>query len=130
MLQQPPSADAPEPLSVERGLPLAAPAYSVSTRHQAGTYFREGGQPASLAAWTDPEVNAASSDFFRDTLLTMESAYVRPRFDGFVRFFESAGIEINRCLRGQRTDGQLIGWLNDYYAASRSAMQQQARARS
>jgi len=102
----------------------------VSKRHQAGTYFREGGQPASLAAWTDPEVNAASSDFFRDTLLTMESAYVRPRFDGFVRFFESAGIEINRCLRGQRTDGQLIGWLNDRYAASRSAMQQQARARS
>jgi multiple sugar transport system substrate-binding protein len=101
----------------------------VSKEHQGGTYFREGGQPASLAAWTDPEVNAASSDFFRDTLLTLESAYVRPRFDGFVRFFESAAREINRCLRGQGTDEQLIGWLNDHYAASRSGLPQ-ARQRS
>jgi multiple sugar transport system substrate-binding protein len=108
---------------------IAYAKWLVSKQHQAGRYFQEGGQPASLAAWTDPEVNAASNDFFRDTLPTLESAYVRPRFDGFVRFFECAGIEINRCLRGQRTDEQLIGWLNDHYAASRSAIQQ-VRARS
>jgi multiple sugar transport system substrate-binding protein len=101
----------------------------VAEPHQRGTYFREGGQPASLAAWTDPEVNAASDGFFKDTLRSLQSAYVRPRFDGFVRFFEAAGIEINRCLRGQCTDAQVIEWLNDHYAASRSA-RQLARRRS
>ncbi|HXY50713.1 MAG TPA: extracellular solute-binding protein [Terriglobales bacterium] len=93
----------------------------VSPEHQRGTYFREGGQPASLAAWTDAQVNAVSNDFFRATLRTLEGAYVRPRFDGFVPFFEAAGIEINRCLRGEGTDDRLIRWLNEHYATSRSA---------
>ena len=86
---------------------LAAIAYAkwlVSPEHQRGIYFREGGQPASLTAWTDSSVNAASDDFFAGTLQTLQTAYVRPRFDGFVRFFEDAGIEINRCLRGEIKD--------------------------
>jgi multiple sugar transport system substrate-binding protein len=93
----------------------------VSESHQRGTYFREGGQPASLGAWKDPGVNAASDDFFSGTLRTLQCAYVRPRFDGFVRFFEAAGIEINRCLRGHCTDVQVTDWLNEHYPASRNA---------
>lgn len=95
----------------------------VSTEHQSGTYFKQGGQPGSLAAWTDPQVNAASNNFFRDTLLTLQTAYVRPRFDGFVRFFEAAGIEINRCLRGECKDEQLIDFLNRRYATTYNAAQ-------
>jgi len=41
---------------------------------------------------------------------------VRPRFDGFVRFFEAAGIEINCCLRGETIDLQLINSLNKRFA--------------
>jgi multiple sugar transport system substrate-binding protein len=66
-------------------------------------------------------VNAASDDFFAGTLQTLQTAYVRPRFDGFVRFFEAAGIEINRCLRGEIKDAALIRWLNDRYASQRTA---------
>jgi len=103
---------------------LEAIAYAkwlVSPEHQRGIYFREGGQPASLAAWTDSSVNAASDDFFAGTLQTLQTAYVRPRFDGFVRFFEVAGIEINRCLRGEIKDVALIRWLNDHYASQQLA---------
>ena len=103
---------------------LEAIAYAkwlVSPEHQRGTYFREGGQPASLAAWTDSSVNAACDDFLADTLQTLQTAYVRPRFDGFVRFFEVAGIEINRCLRVEIKDVALIRWLNDHYASQRLA---------
>jgi multiple sugar transport system substrate-binding protein len=89
--------------------------------HQKGTYFRGGGQPASLAAWTDPSVNAACEAFFAGTLQTLQTAYVRPRFDGFVRFFEAAGVEINHCLRGQVSDAALIAWLNKHYAAQWAA---------
>jgi multiple sugar transport system substrate-binding protein len=96
----------------------------VSPEHQRGIYFREGGQPASLSAWTDSSVNVAADGFFSDTLQTLQTAYVRPRFDGFVRFFEAAGIEINRCLRGEVKDAALIRWLNERYATQRVAARQ------
>ncbi|MGA7925336.1 MAG: extracellular solute-binding protein [Candidatus Sulfotelmatobacter sp.] len=104
--------------------PLEAITYAkwlVSPEHQRGTYFREGGQPASLAAWTDPSVGAMADGFFSDTLETLQTAYVRPRFDGFVRFFEAAGVQINRCLGGELKDAGLIRWMNDHYAMQRVA---------
>ena len=101
---------------------IAYAKWLVSPEHQRGTYFREGGQPASLEAWTEPSVNAATDNFFSGTLQTLQTAYLRPRFNGFVRFFEAAGIEINRCLRGEVKDATLIQWLNDRYSAQRVAM--------
>ena len=100
---------------------IAYAKWLVSPGHQSGTYFREGGQPASLAAWIDPSVNVMTDNFFSDTLRTLQTAYLRPRFDGFVGFFEAAGIEINRCLRGELKDADLIRWLNDNYARQRVA---------
>jgi multiple sugar transport system substrate-binding protein len=107
--------------SAHKAEAVAYAKWLASPEHQRGTYFREGGQPASLAAWTDPLVNAAAEDFFSATLPTLQEAYVRPRFDGFVRFFEAAGIKINRCLRGEIKDAALIRWLNERYAAQRMA---------
>ncbi len=106
-------------VSGESNHPMEAVAYAkwlASPEHQRGTYFHEGGQPASLAAWTDPETDRAAGGFFSGTLRTLQTAYVRPRFDGFVRFFEAAGIEINRCLRGEIQDAGLIDGLNLRYA--------------
>jgi multiple sugar transport system substrate-binding protein len=106
-------------VSAKSAYPAEAVAYAkwlASSEHQRGIYFREGGQPASLSAWIDPEVDRIAGGFFSGTLPTLLAAYVRPRFDGFVRFFEAAGIEINRCLQGGIEDFQLIEWLNMYYA--------------
>jgi len=95
----------------------------VSRQHQRGTYFCEGGQPASLSAWLDPAIDSAASGFFSGTLQTLQTAYLRPRFDGFVWFFESAGIEINKCLRGLVGDADLIAWLNARYATQRARLE-------
>lgn len=109
--------------SSQRDAAVAYAKWLVSQEHQRGTYFREGGQPGSLAAWTDPSVNVAAGEFFSGTLKTLQASYLRPRFSGFVRFFEAAGIEINKCLRGQITDANLISWLNaEYSAKHREAM--------
>jgi multiple sugar transport system substrate-binding protein len=108
-------------LSAHPSEAIAYAKWLVSPEHQRGIYFREGGQPASLAAWTDTSVNVAADGFFSDTLQTLQTAYVRPRFDGFVRFFEAAGIEVNRCLRGEVKDVSLIRWLNENYATQRVA---------
>jgi multiple sugar transport system substrate-binding protein len=101
---------------------IAYAKWLVSEEHQRGVYFREGGQPASLAAWTNSAVDAEAGQFFSGTLPTLQSAYVRPRFDGFVRFFEAAGIEINRCQRGEIDDTSLVQWLNTNYAKRRAAV--------
>jgi multiple sugar transport system substrate-binding protein len=98
---------------------IAYAKWIASPEHQQGTYFRAGGQPASLTAWTNPSLDAASDSFFSGTLRTLQNAYVRPRFDGFVRFFEAAGKEINHCLRGAVSDRELVTWLNARYAAQR-----------
>ena len=114
-------------ISRKSAQPEKAIAYArwlVSQEQQRGTYFREGGQPASLAVWTDPAVDAAAAGFFSGTLQTLQTSCLRPRFNGFVQFFEYAGIEINKCLRGQVTDADLIVWLNARYAMQRSAMRQ------
>jgi multiple sugar transport system substrate-binding protein len=111
-------------LSAHQSEAIAYAKWLVSPEHQQGTYFREGGQPASLAAWNDPSLNAITDSFFSGTLQTLQTAYVRPRFDGFVRFFEAAGIEINRYLRGEVKDAALIRWLNDHYATQRVAARQ------
>lgn len=103
---------------------IAYAKWLVSPEHQRGTYFREGGQPASLAAWTDTSVDAMADGFFSGTLQTLQTAYVRPRFDGFVRFFEAAGVQINRCLRGEMNDESLIRWMNEGYAKQRVAARQ------
>lgn len=107
--------------------PAEAVAYAkwlVSPKHQRGTYFLEGGQPASLWAWTDLSLDAMAGGFFSGTLQTLQTAYVRPRFDGFVRFFEAAGVQINRCLRRELSDESLIRWMNELYAKQRIAARQ------
>jgi multiple sugar transport system substrate-binding protein len=68
--------------------------------HQRSTYFDEGGQPGSRSAWLDERVNERSRNFFRGTLETLDKSFLRPRFDGFVPFFEEAGEIINARLRG------------------------------
>ena len=61
-------------------------------------------------------IDSEAGGFFSGTLETLRTAYVRPRFDGFVRFFEAAGIEINRCLKNLVADAELIEWLNRRFA--------------
>jgi multiple sugar transport system substrate-binding protein len=103
---------------------IAYAKWLVSAEHQRDAYFREGGQPASLTAWTDALLDAMAGGFFSGTLQTLQTAYVRPRFDGFVHFFEAAGVQINRCLRGEMNDDSLTRWMNDSYARQRFAARQ------
>lgn len=64
---------------------------------QSGPYVTGGGQPASAAAWEDAAVNSAALDFYRNTRATLESAWLRPRHAGYMRF-QHAGAD--RLLQG------------------------------
>lgn len=100
--------------AVRYGLWLCSPTY------QATHYFADGGQPGMLQAWTDPAQDAASHGFFSGTLRTLSSAYLRPRFAGYVHFFEESGIKANAYLGGQGSAESLVKWLNDAFADARA----------
>jgi multiple sugar transport system substrate-binding protein len=89
--------------------------------HQAGDYFAFGGQPGLRSAWTNPEVDRAAGGFFSATLETLEKAYVRPRFDGFIPAFEEAGLLTHRYLARELDRGSVISGANEAYGRARAA---------
>ncbi len=110
-------------LSKSHDMAVAYARWLASIEHQRGEYVRLGGQPGSLSAWKDPHNDALCGGFFKDTLETLQTAHVRPRFDGWIPFFEEAGDRITACLRGDISDASLLTWLNTEFSAA------QARAR-
>jgi multiple sugar transport system substrate-binding protein len=79
-----------------------------------------GGQPAHKAAWDDLECNAITDDFFKNTRNTLETAWLRPRYDGYMGFQDRAGEIIHACLTGTATPKATIAALDNAYRESRS----------
>jgi multiple sugar transport system substrate-binding protein len=96
-------------------------AYVASPEVQKGIYFTGGGQPGHRAAWVDDAVNAASSDFFRDTLANLDRAYLRPRYLGFMEVQERSGELVHAWLVEGGADDDLLDRLDDLYRKSEPA---------
>ncbi|MEJ1156718.1 ABC transporter substrate-binding protein [Prosthecomicrobium sp. N25] len=108
-------------LSRNREAAIAYAKWLAGREHQSTDYVALGGQPGSLAAWTSPENDRLCGGFFSGTLATLRSAHVRPRFDGWIPFFEKAGEEITACLDGETADEVLLDRLNRGFDAARAA---------
>ncbi len=66
---------------------------------QSTTYVDAGGQPGNLAAWKAPHANAITSNFFNNTLRTLERAWVRPRFLGWPDVQFQSSLIIHNVLK-------------------------------
>lgn len=86
--------------------------FAASPTVQRGIYFESGGQPGHRTAWTDAEVNRRSNGFFERTLQTLDEAYVRPRFDGYLRFQDEAGFVVHRYLAQGGASRTVLNALN------------------
>lgn len=82
----------------ERELALDYARFVASPEVQRGMYVVAGGQPGHRAAWTDRTVNRLSGDFFADTLRTLDEAWLRPRYSGYIPFQDRAGELVHRYL--------------------------------
>jgi len=80
---------------------------------QKSLYVHSGGQPGNRNAWTDTEVNAISNNFFEATLHTLEHAYLRPRFPGFVEFQTEASSLISNFLHGKQDSASTLRLLDE-----------------
>jgi multiple sugar transport system substrate-binding protein len=76
------------------------------------------GQPARLDAWEDAEINARFGGCYRDTLRTMESCWIRPRFAGYLAFQAVAGDLIEHHLRGEIGERDLLDRLQKSFEAA------------
>lgn len=92
--------------------------FCASPAIQRGIYFESGGQPSHRTAWLDADTNAVCSSFFLDTLPTLDRAFVRPRYNGYVGFQDHAGEPIHEFLRLGGSAGQVIDKINTLYRKS------------
>jgi multiple sugar transport system substrate-binding protein len=103
--------------------PEAAFAYAdwlCGSAYQAGPYFADGGQPGSLAAWRDQTNDGICGGMLSGTIATLARAYLRPRFDGFIPFFEAAGPRVRSCLMRETGDEALLDWLDGAFSRARA----------
>jgi multiple sugar transport system substrate-binding protein len=98
----------------------AAAAYAIhlcGREFQRRDYVAAGGQPGTLSAWTDAADNRATRGFFQDTLATLQGAYLRGTYPGFVAFFRACAPTAQAAIRGEVSARELAAWLNDRHAA-------------
>jgi len=85
--------------SAHRDIAVAYARYVCSPACQRTLYVQSGGQPGHRDAWESAEVNRVCGDFFHNTLPTLDQAYLRPRYNGYLHFQDSAGPVVHEFLR-------------------------------
>ncbi len=78
-------------------------------------YVDSGGQPGNKRAWTDPEVNALTHNFFFQILPTVEHAFLRPRFVGFTQFQNRAFGVISKFLESNEPPAATLDTVDELY---------------
>jgi multiple sugar transport system substrate-binding protein len=84
---------------------------------QAGLMPRAGGQPALAAAWDSGAVNAGCGDFYRRTRATVDQAWVRPRFPGWIGFQEEGSAVVRSGLLRRAAPAGILRRLRSAFAA-------------
>ncbi len=87
---------------------------------QAGLYFSSGGQPGNAVAWQNPDCNAACRNFFINTRETLETAWLRPRYDGYMGFQAVGGDIVHACLKNEIGVETALDRLQAAYRESRA----------
>jgi multiple sugar transport system substrate-binding protein len=82
-------------------------------------YALSGGQPARRSAWRDDTLNSIAHGFFEQTQDSVERAYVRPRYPGYVEFQARGGKPIAHYLRGGGSPASVVEKLNELYRQTR-----------
>jgi hypothetical protein len=74
-------------------------------------------------AWLDLALNRACGNFFLDTLPTLDEAYLRPRYPGYIPFQDHAGLVVQRYLRQGGDPHTALAEIDTLYRQSQTARQ-------
>jgi multiple sugar transport system substrate-binding protein len=96
-------------------------AWLLSPETQRGFIPTHAGQPSARAAWTDDDVDRASAGFYRSTLATTESSWVRPRYAGFIPFQSAASALVREVVAGTLPVAEGLARLRSLFRTSAHA---------
>ncbi|MBP8257368.1 MAG: extracellular solute-binding protein [Opitutaceae bacterium] len=82
--------------------------FTASAEIQRTLYTSSGGQPGHRLAWTDPENNRTTGDYFLRTLPVLDHAWLRPRHAGYQHFQDTASPIVHAALRGDIEDATAL----------------------
>lgn len=82
---------------------------------QASTYGSAGGQPGNLVAWKNGELNNLTLNFFRNTLRTLERAWVRPRVLGWPDVQYQSSLAIHHTLTSRKVNASVVAQIAGMY---------------
>jgi multiple sugar transport system substrate-binding protein len=94
---------------------LAYAQFAACGKTQRTLFTQAGGQPAHRTAWLDPDNNRATGNYFLNTLSSLDRAWLRPRYCGYLEFQEKAGAIIHAALRTQTSDTEGLAQLDTLY---------------
>jgi len=94
--------------------------YVASPEIQRGMFVMSGGQPGHRSTWTDPDANRLTNDFFSDTLPTLDDAWLRPRYRGYIPFQDRAGEAVTHYLSDGGDPHAVLATIDDLYRESRA----------
>ena len=89
-------------------LAIAAATALAGADAQAGPYTAGGGQPGNLRAWRSDAANESTRGFFRNTLRTLERAWVRPRVLGWPDLQLELSHIVRECILSRRVDDSVL----------------------
>jgi multiple sugar transport system substrate-binding protein len=104
----------------EREAALAYAQFVANPACQQGMYVECGGQPGHRSAWEHPAINQRCGGFFQDTLATLDAAYPRPRYSGYIPFQDHASLLVHSYLRDSGDARATIAAINELYRKSRT----------
>ncbi len=99
----------------EAALAYAAFTASAATQRQ---FARHHGQPARIEIWDDAEIDRIFGGCFAATRATIEGAWIRPRYPGYLGFQEQGGMLVEHHLRGDLGEAALLAKLQEAFVAS------------
>jgi multiple sugar transport system substrate-binding protein len=76
------------------------------------------GQPARIDAWEEPAIDARFGGCYGATRATIEAAWIRPRYAGYLAFQAKAGTLVEQHLRGGLAEDSLFEQLEQLHRAS------------
>jgi multiple sugar transport system substrate-binding protein len=92
--------------------------YVAGEECQRTLYGLSGGQPAHRKAWLDETLNSVTNGFFKDTLACLDTAIMRPRYDGYVGLQGKAGHPIISFLRSGGSAPSVLAEIDRLYQQS------------
>ncbi len=81
-------------------------------------FYNSGGQPGNADAWENKNINFETNNFFTNTRLTLNQAWIRPRHNGYMKFQDESGNIINDYLQSNISEIKVIDKLALMYKES------------